>query len=986
MAKHYTQILNEGFTSYFKKLEESAESVFYEYNHMDKEPVITFPNGDYYYVVVDSETNSIYAGQATNTGISREYEIAIDEDGTLDSNMAALYDYILEDNPELAMSAEDTNECYDSLMDESKKSSKTNRRQSLTEAPTVTIPDDQLNDPDSINLRGLAKGAVEKENQEKARKAEAERRAQLAEKAKDLLAEIKADTESEDTINAVFHACVPMSGKSDNLAGELARAMERISYRDFNDGDVFYDGYGLETCGEAAAFIMTHVPELADVFLSIAERALMDDSYTDAINSIREKLGKYILNNTHLLAEPTGDMFEDYDEGLLAEIKDSVPRETYDVDVSGDYIDQLLEADVISYDDIEGWIEDILRECVEYGSDAYVNRWAHDAFEIRDLTPSEYRVLEDEFEETFNRWVEEEYKEHEDEIEEYFNGEEDDDDLEESLLEAGRQDFAVRGFPTSRAAKLEWAVRNLLYNIYFADMKALKDLWSKERKGESYKDWIYSNRESLFDDKMQQDIKDTARSEQEEQYMWDYYKALEPVDYNRNLYLSRDSKTLARELSNRKNESLLAEGLDFHSAKQQFMDEMNEDEIDPFGEGTPAADYFSELAYQVDEAEGWFIEPSGYGSYGRYIIQDEEGGREVEVDFVNFDTNMALCIATSTDDRIFKLKYRQYIKGLFANSKNESLLTEGLDFRSAKKQFLAEIEEIDPFEEWTDAMAYFSNLAVEVDEQEDWYIEASGFDTRGVVYIWSEEEDRGIDIKFTEYMSTFIDMIRTASSNTDFQKKYQQYVQGLFASNKNEGLKRLKEAPERSSTIPVYRLQPYYTGRAMLSNVHPDILMTSIDTITYPVKTKGGTKTKETNLSSAGTRRTDATLPQTEIRLPSKNGKKIRVLISDLKNAYKAALDPRNASPDDLSEGLWDDYDDGPSEWKRLDRKSVKDWDDFWTDYSLYYNTVDGRYVCIFGDTDLYTPENSDYDAEFDNELEAREWFEDYRGAEEDEF
>lgn len=313
---------------------------------------------------------------------------------------------------------------------ESRKVSKGRKR--LTEAPTVTIPDDQLNDPDSINLRGLAKGAVEKENQEKAEKAEAERRAQLAEKAKDLLAEIKADTGSEDTINAVFHACVPSSGKSDNLAGELARAMERISYRDFNDGDVFYDGYGLETCGEAAAFIMTHVPEFSDAFLSIAERALMDDSYTDAINNIREELGQYILSNTHLLAEPTGDMFEDYDEGMLAEIKDSLPRETYDVDTSGEYIERLIESGAISYDDIEEWIEDILGNCVEYGSDAYVNRWAHDAFEIRDLTPSEYRIVEDEFDETFYRWVEEAYKEHEDEIEKYFNGEED-DDLDESM-------------------------------------------------------------------------------------------------------------------------------------------------------------------------------------------------------------------------------------------------------------------------------------------------------------------------------------------------------------------------------------------------------------------------------------------------------------------------------------------------------------------------------------------------------------------------
>ena len=474
MVKSYSRILNEGFNSYFKRLEESVQTIYDEYRNMTKEPIIEFPNGDYFYVVVDPETNSIYAGSATNTGISREYDIAIDEDGTLDSNLEALYDYMIEENPELTYDAEDienTNKYYNELMGESLKESL------LNEAPNISIPKDSLNDPDSISLRGIAKDAVDKENLEKAEKAEAERRAQLTEKAKDLLAEIKADTESEDTINAIFHACVPSSGKSDNLAGELARAMERISYRDYNDGDVFYDGYGLETCGEAAAFIMTHVPELANNFLSIAERALMDDSYTDAINNIREELGKYILNNTHLLAEPTGDMFEDYDERMLAEIRDSLPRETYDVDTSGEYIEQLMEIGAISYDDIEEWIEDILRECVEYGSDAYVNRWAHDAFEIRDLTPSEYKIIENEFDETFYKWVEEAYKEHEDEIDEYFYGEE--EDLDESHKRKNNKRLSESMKDANKAERELYNFLDKWIKKYseFLDMETLSDIY-----------------------------------------------------------------------------------------------------------------------------------------------------------------------------------------------------------------------------------------------------------------------------------------------------------------------------------------------------------------------------------------------------------------------------------------------------------------------------------------------------------------------------
>lgn len=66
--------------------------------------------------------------------------------------------------------------------------------------------------------------------------------------------------------------------------------------------------------------------------------------------------------------------------------------------------------------------------------------------------------------------------------------------------------------------------------------------------------------------------------------------------------------------------------------------------------------------------------------------------------------------------------------------------------------------------------------------------------------------------------------------------------------------------------------------------------------------------------------------------------------------------------------------------WEELDRKTVLDSDGFITDYTLYYNEDEGRYVCIFGDSDYYTPENSDPDFECETEREAREWFDSYRG------
>ena len=72
------------------------------------------------------------------------------------------------------------------------------------------------------------------------------------------------------------------------------------------------------------------------------------------------------------------------------------------------------------------------------------------------------------------------------------------------------------------------------------------------------------------------------------------------------------------------------------------------------------------------------------------------------------------------------------------------------------------------------------------------------------------------------------------------------------------------------------------------------------------------------------------------------------------------------------------DIDDDVQDWELVTWKSVEDFDGFTTDYSLWYNSTEDYYVCIFGDRDLYTPETADFDAEFETEREAYEWFDSY--------
>lgn len=65
--------------------------------------------------------------------------------------------------------------------------------------------------------------------------------------------------------------------------------------------------------------------------------------------------------------------------------------------------------------------------------------------------------------------------------------------------------------------------------------------------------------------------------------------------------------------------------------------------------------------------------------------------------------------------------------------------------------------------------------------------------------------------------------------------------------------------------------------------------------------------------------------------------------------------------------------------WKLIDTKQVYDADGFLTDYS-WYEDSDGTHVMVFGDSDIYTPDDMYFDMTFDSEEAAREWFDNYKG------
>lgn len=66
--------------------------------------------------------------------------------------------------------------------------------------------------------------------------------------------------------------------------------------------------------------------------------------------------------------------------------------------------------------------------------------------------------------------------------------------------------------------------------------------------------------------------------------------------------------------------------------------------------------------------------------------------------------------------------------------------------------------------------------------------------------------------------------------------------------------------------------------------------------------------------------------------------------------------------------------------WEKITSKSVEDSDGLMTDYTMYKKRATGEYAFVFGDSELYTPDNSSFDYECETESQAWEWFNTYTG------
>ena len=142
-------------------------------------------------------------------------------------------------------------------------------------------------------------------------------------------------TKNEDRINKLFKELVPETGKADSLAGELVRAMSRIGYRFYNDGDQLGIGYGKETCNPAGRFLGAKGNDRIARLTADAWAVFSEEAYEKILDSLEVAVADYIEQNPDLRNQPTEDMWsfrdedEDQDDSWDVE-EDDCEEEEYD--------------------------------------------------------------------------------------------------------------------------------------------------------------------------------------------------------------------------------------------------------------------------------------------------------------------------------------------------------------------------------------------------------------------------------------------------------------------------------------------------------------------------------------------------------------------------------------------------------------------------------------------------------------------------------
>lgn len=141
-------------------------------------------------------------------------------------------------------------------------------------------------------------------------------------------------TAVENRLHELFEELVPASGKADTVAGEIVRAINRIAYRNWNDGDRIGVGYGKETCNAAARFLMEKCGGAVEDAVREIWGEHYDAAYEMGLALLEEAVVRYIEEHPELRTQENGEDMWDYRDEQ-EDVDDYEDEEEDDADCDG---------------------------------------------------------------------------------------------------------------------------------------------------------------------------------------------------------------------------------------------------------------------------------------------------------------------------------------------------------------------------------------------------------------------------------------------------------------------------------------------------------------------------------------------------------------------------------------------------------------------------------------------------------------------------
>tara|TARA_Y100000389_G_C17274804_1_gene419868 strand:- start:197 stop:712 length:516 start_codon:yes stop_codon:yes gene_type:complete len=128
--------------------------------------------------------------------------------------------------------------------------------------------------------------------------------------------------ELEKRNEVLYDKLVPGSGAADTVEGEMLRAINRIIYRYYNDGDKYFEGYGTETAGPSHSFLVNADHPQKSAMIKLFTEPIGDSEYEQMLKDALDVILDHIESRQGNYTESNEDMF-DYESEFEDEEEDA---------------------------------------------------------------------------------------------------------------------------------------------------------------------------------------------------------------------------------------------------------------------------------------------------------------------------------------------------------------------------------------------------------------------------------------------------------------------------------------------------------------------------------------------------------------------------------------------------------------------------------------------------------------------------------------